>query len=128
MPSLIDLVLEGTKQNQRPWPRVVVEPDVWNFAVGQMAQGRWILTGLWGEPSAVHMPVLDESAPAIAVITLDCPAGRYPSVGKHPAPAIRLERTIRDLFGMQPEAAIDTHSWLELESWGVDSHADCTVR
>jgi Ni,Fe-hydrogenase III large subunit/Ni,Fe-hydrogenase III component G len=119
MPSLIDLILEGTKQSQRPWSRVVVEPDVWNFAVNQIAQGRWTLFGLWGEPSMVHMAIIEESAPDIAVISLDCPSGRYPSVGKHHAPAIRLERSIRDLFGLEPEGALDTRPWLDHNRWGV---------
>ena len=113
MPSLIDLMLAGNKQNQRPWPRVVVKPDVWNFAVSQLALNRWTLFGLWGEPSAVHIAILDEAAPDIGVISLDCPNGRYPSVGKHHAPAIRLERSIRDLFGLEPEGALDMRPWLE---------------
>jgi Ni,Fe-hydrogenase III large subunit/Ni,Fe-hydrogenase III component G len=119
MPSLIDLVLAGTKQSQRPWPRVVVKPDAWNFAVSQLALNRWTLLGLWGEASAVHMAILDESAPDIAVISLDCPKGSYPSVGKHHAPAIRLERSIRDLFGLEPEAALDTRPWLDHGRWDV---------
>ena len=119
MPSLIDLVLEGSKRNQRPWPRVVVGPDVWNFAISQIALGRWVLLGLWGERSAVHMAILDESAADIAVISLDCPKGRYPSVGKHHSPAIRLERSIHDLFGLEPEGALDTRPWLDHDCWGV---------
>jgi Ni,Fe-hydrogenase III large subunit/Ni,Fe-hydrogenase III component G len=119
MPSLIDVVLEGTKQSQRPWPRVQVRPDVWNFTVSQIALGRWTLFGLWGEPSAVHMAILDESAADMAVISLDCPGGRYPSVGKHHAPAIRLERSIRDLYGLEAEGAFDTRPWLDHGRWDV---------
>jgi Ni,Fe-hydrogenase III large subunit len=120
MPSLIDLILEGTRQDQRPWPRAVIGPDVWNFAVSQIALDRWTLLGLWGEPSAVHMALFDESAPDVAVVSLDCPERRYPSVGKHHAPAIRLERSIHDLFGLEPEAALDTRPWLDHGRWGVN--------
>jgi Ni,Fe-hydrogenase III large subunit len=119
MPSLIDLMEAGTRQGQRPWPRVVVKPDVWNFAVSQIALSRWTLSGLWGEPSAVHMAILDEAAPDFGVISLDCRNGRYPSVGKHHAPAIRLERSMRDLFGLEPEGALDTRPWLDHGRWGV---------
>ena len=121
MPSLIDVILEGTQQSLRPWPRVVVKPDVWNFTVSQISLGRWTLFGLWGEPSAVHMAILGESVPAIGVISLDCPEGRYPSVGKHHAPAIRLERSIRDLFGLQPQGTLDPRPWLDHGRWGVTS-------
>jgi Ni,Fe-hydrogenase III large subunit/Ni,Fe-hydrogenase III component G len=119
MPALIDVILEGTKQSLEPWPRVLVQPDIWEFTVGQIAQGRWTLFGLWGEPSAVHMAILGESVPEIGVISLDCPEGRFPSVGRHHAPAIRLERTIHDLFGLRPEAALDSRPWLDHGRWGV---------
>ena len=57
MPSLIDLMLEGRKiQQHSPWPRVVVDAHLWKFAAGALAQGRWGLLGLWGEPTTVHMP------------------------------------------------------------------------
>ncbi len=119
MPPLIDLILEGTQQSQQPWPRVAVKPDVWNFAVGQIAQGRWTMFGLWGEPAAVHMAILEEAANNIAVISLDCPNRRYPSVGRHHAPAIRPERVIRDLYGLEPEGALDNRQWLDHDRWGV---------
>ena len=40
-----------------------------------------------------------------AVVTLPCPTHRYPSIGRHHPPAIRLERAIRDLYGLEPEHA-----------------------
>ena len=41
MPSLIDLMLEGRKAEQHgPWPRAVVDASVWQFALGELAQGR----------------------------------------------------------------------------------------
>jgi Ni,Fe-hydrogenase III large subunit/Ni,Fe-hydrogenase III component G len=119
MPALVDVILEGTKQSLEPWPRVVVKPNVWNFTVSQIALGRWTMFGLWGEPSAVHMAILGESVPEIGVISLDCPEGHFPSVGKHHAPAIRLERAIHDLFGLEPVAALDTRPWLDHGRWGV---------
>ena len=45
------------------------------------------------------MAVLDERAGEIAVVTIDCPNARYPSVGALHPPAIRLERALRDLHG-----------------------------
>ena len=37
----------------------------------------------------------------------------YPAVGSRHPPAIRLERTIRDLYGLQPEGLPDLRSWLD---------------
>src|SRR6186713_340873 len=113
MPSLIDLTLEGRKVGQYgPWPRVAVDASVWTFAASELAQGRWSLLGLWGEPSTVHMAILDELTSEIAVVSLDCPDRSYPSIGARHPPALRLERTVNDLFGLSPEGLPDTRRWL----------------
>lgn len=120
MPSLIDLMLEGRGVEQHsPWPRAVVDVAVWNFAASELAQGRWSLLGLWGEPLAVHMAIMDGLTAEIAVISLDCPDRVYPSVGLNHPPALRLERTIRDLFGLAAEGLPDTRPWLDHDQWGV---------
>lgn len=120
MPSLIDLTLEGRKVGQhRPWPRVVVDASVWTFAAAELAHGRWSLLGLWGEPATVHMAIMDGQAAEIAVVSLDCPDRTFPSVGKHHPPALRLERTINDLFGLSAQGSADARPWLDHNRWGV---------
>ena len=86
----------------RPWPRVWLHPDAWQDATSRLADGGLTLLSLWGETGRVHMAVLATDPPEVAVLSLDCPDGRYPSVGARHAPAIRLERAVRDLFGLQP--------------------------
>jgi Ni,Fe-hydrogenase III large subunit len=120
MPSLIDLTLEGRKVGQhRPWPRVVVDASVWTFAAAELAHGRWSLLGLWGDPATVHMAIMDGQTAEIAVVSLDCPDRTFPSVGKHHPPALRLERTINDLFGLSAEGSPDARPWLDHNRWGV---------
>jgi hypothetical protein len=46
---------------------------------------------------------------------------RYPSVGAHHAPAIRLERAIRDLFGYEPEGLPDTRPWLDHGAFDISA-------
>ena len=91
LPALADLI-EADRQveHHAPWRRAVVAPKAWNLAVEQLAAGRWSLLGLWGEPDKVHMALLDEAL-TIGVISLDCRGGRYPSVGQHHPPALRLQ-------------------------------------
>jgi Ni,Fe-hydrogenase III large subunit len=120
MPSLIDLTLEGRKVGQYgPWPRVAVDASVWTFAASELAHGRWSLLGLWGEPATVHMAIMDGQTAEIAVVSLDCPDRIFPSVGRHHPPALRLERTIHDLFGLFPDGSPDARPWLDHNRWGV---------
>jgi Ni,Fe-hydrogenase III large subunit len=101
-----------------PWPRIHVEPATWQQATDRLVDGTLTLLSLWAEPGIIHMAVLDP--PEVAVLTLACPDGTYPSVGARHPPAIRLERAIRDLFGLQPEGLTDTRPWLDHGRWADD--------
>jgi Ni,Fe-hydrogenase III large subunit len=94
-------------------PRTTVTEDGWREAIDQLAAGSRTLLSLWGDPPNVHMALLlDETTNDIAVISYACQDGAFPSVGaKHP-PAIRLERTIRDLYGLDAAGAADRRPWL----------------
>jgi Ni,Fe-hydrogenase III large subunit len=77
----------------------------------------WVLVDLWGEPGRVHLAVGDLKAGVIGRVALACPDGTFPSVGRwHPA-AIRLERTLRDLYGIAPRGAPDERHWLDHGRW-----------
>src|SRR6202042_1004865 len=43
----------------------------------------------------------------------------FPSVGALHPPAIRIERAIRSLYGLDPVGAPDTRPWLDLGFWNV---------
>jgi Ni,Fe-hydrogenase III large subunit len=104
--------------SQRPWPRAVVDDADWARATDELAAGRWILSGLWGDTGVVHMAVMGEAGD-IAVLTYVCRDGKFPSVGaKHP-PAVRLERAISSLFGYEPVGAPDTRPWLDHGVWDI---------
>ncbi|RJF67429.1 hydrogenase expression protein HypE [Rhodopseudomonas palustris] len=118
MPSLIDLNLEGQPvARHRPWSRTVIDRVTWSFAARMLGDGHWNLLSLWGEPSAVHMALFDPRTAEIGVISLDCPQRSFPSVAARHLPALRLERTITDLYGLQPEGAIDDRPWLDHGRW-----------
>ena len=118
MPSLIDLMLEG-RQVGKPSPRTVVEIPVWNFAAEQLAEGDWSLLGLWGDRGSVHMALLDAETAEHGLITIECPHGTFPSIARHHLPALRLERAIRDLFGLEPAGSPDPRPWLDHQKWGT---------
>ena len=117
--ALVDK-LDGPKvEAHRPWPRVVVNEAGWRAVAAELSAGRLTLLGLWGEPHAAHMAVLDEDTAEIVVATIECPLGSFPSVGALHPPAIRLERALRDLYGLIPEGLPDPRPWLDHEVWGV---------
>jgi Ni,Fe-hydrogenase III large subunit len=112
-------------------PRVVVDEHAWRLASDRLAAGNWVLLGLWADTSAVHMAVLDQQqadgaghgdgrpTPAhVVVLSLECRDGRFPSVGAVHAPAIRLERAIGSLFGLEAVGLPDPRPWLDLGFWG----------
>ncbi len=118
MPVLNDLVAGGTLvPDYGRWPRAVVATQAWDGALMALATGKLTLLGLWGEAAHVHMALLEEPTGAVAVLTLPCPEGRYPSVGLTHPPALRLERAIRDLFGLVPEGIPDARPWLDHGQW-----------
>ncbi|MDE2334733.1 MAG: nickel-dependent hydrogenase large subunit [Rhodospirillales bacterium] len=104
---------------QAPWPRVVVDAAGWSALGEALAEGALGLSGLWGEAEAVHAALFDEPAAEFAVATLACPEGRFPSLGRRHAAAIRPERAIRDLVGLVAQAAPDDRPWLDHGRWPV---------
>jgi Ni,Fe-hydrogenase III large subunit len=101
-------------ERHRPFPRAVVDAAVWRRAAEHLAAGDCTLSSLWGEPGQVHMALLEPDAlPVIGVLTIACSDGRYPSIGALHPPAIRLERALRDLYGIEATDSPDTRPWLD---------------
>jgi Ni,Fe-hydrogenase III large subunit/Ni,Fe-hydrogenase III component G len=122
MPALIDIIQGKRIEDHRPWPRLIVTPDGWRKIVSEIAAGRATLLGLWGDASAsctVHMAFIERDSNNIAVVSLECPDETFPSVGALHPPAIRLERALHSLYGLQPVGAPDTRPWLDLGFWDV---------
>lgn len=118
--SIFDNLSSVTLMDEhRPWPRAVIAVDDWQRASAEMAEGRWELVALWGERTAVHIAVREAASNEFAILTLGCPNRHYPSVGSVHPPAIRLERTIHDLYGLTPIGLADTRPWLDHGRWGV---------
>ncbi|MGH6665654.1 MAG: NADH-quinone oxidoreductase subunit C [Pseudolabrys sp.] len=117
--ALLDRIKHGTiVKAHRPWPRATVAEAGWRQAIDVLADGQCALLGLWGEANLVHMALIAESGD-IAVVSYACRKGKFPSVAARHPPAIRLERAIRDLFGLEATAAPDTRPWLDLGFWDV---------
>jgi Ni,Fe-hydrogenase III large subunit len=122
MSALLPLLAAGRRiKDHYPWPCAVVDATTWRRAAQRLADGSVTLLSIWGEADRVHMALLAEGDPPIGVVSLDCPDGRYPSVGALHPPAIRLERAIRDLYGLEPDGLTDQRPWLDHGRWGGET-------
>ncbi|MGE3652432.1 MAG: hydrogenase expression protein HypE, partial [Reyranellaceae bacterium] len=105
--------------DHRPFPRVTVSGETWRLASEALAEGALDLAGLWGDTAMVHMAVADPGCAEYAVLSLPCVGGTFPSVARLHPPALRLERTIADLYGYAAEGATDGRPWLDHGRWPV---------
>ncbi len=101
--------------DHRPWPRHLVTRQGWKAAGERLAAGQFELLGLWGEARFVHLAL--RAAGKVAVLSLPCPDRRLPSIGALHAPAIRLERAVAELCGLELEDVPDTRRWLDHGQW-----------
>jgi Ni,Fe-hydrogenase III large subunit len=92
------------------WARSIADRAAWQQATQRLHAGEASLLGLWAEPGFAYMALMQSQT--CEVLTLACEEGRFPSVGRLHPPAIRLERAIRDLVGLEPEGLPDTRPWL----------------
>jgi len=92
------------------WTRSIVDRAAWEQATQRLYAAEASLLGLWGEPGFAHMAL--RQSEACEVLSFACDQNRFPSVGRVHPPAIRLERAIRDLVGLEPEGLPDTRPWL----------------
>jgi Ni,Fe-hydrogenase III large subunit len=104
-------------EGHRPWSRFVLDEAGWHALTARLETADWSLLGLWGESDTVHAALHEEANGGIAVVSLPCPTGRFPSLGAVRPSAIRLERTIFDLFGHVPLGSLDGRPWLDHGNW-----------
>ncbi|HYH39364.1 MAG TPA: nickel-dependent hydrogenase large subunit [Azospirillum sp.] len=106
-------------EGHRPWPRYVTTAGGWRTMIEALGGNGWSLLGLWAEPGTVHAAIREDMAGDLAVVSLDCPDGVFPSLSAVRPGAIRLERAIQDLFGLTAERLTDARPWLDHDRWGV---------
>jgi Ni,Fe-hydrogenase III large subunit len=96
---------------------LAVEAGTWTALAAGLAQGLQELSALWVDDGVVRMALNDGQHARRAIVSLATEAGRYPSVSAHHPPALRLERAMRDLHGVQPVDLPDPRPWLDHGQW-----------
>jgi len=97
--------------------RLPVTSAQWSGLARGCAGGRQDLSALWVDEPRVLMALIGRDRSSRAIVALDLVDGAYPSVGQYHAPAIRLERAIRDLHGVTAANQPDTRRWLDHGRW-----------
>ncbi len=92
-------------------PSTLVGMDAWLEAARALQAGEQSLVSLWGEAGMAHMALIDATG-TLRLLALRCSENRFPSIGRLHAPAIRLERAMRDLASLEAEGAPDPRPWL----------------
>ena len=111
------LAASETIEDHRPWPRYRLSLTAWMALIARLEHADWALIGLWAEPREVHLALFEAASGSIAVASLPCPDGRFPSVSRHRPGAIRLERAVQDLVGLVAEGLPDPRPWLDHGRW-----------
>ena len=117
MANLIDAI-PHLSRTEGPWPRALLDEESWRDVARDLGAGRWTMLSLWAEQGAVHLALFDEQTGEIGIVSHEC-RQRFPSVGASHPPAIRLERAIRDLYGLEPVGLWDLRPWLDFGAWDV---------
>lgn len=118
--TLLEFLSMGREvSGHRPWPRYQLDAKGWKRLAEQMTVSNWEILAEWAEPAEVHVLLRGEDSGAIAVASHPCPDHKFASLGRVRASAIRLERTIRDLYGLVPEGLPDQRPWLDHGRWEV---------
>jgi Ni,Fe-hydrogenase III large subunit len=114
--ALADLVADRPAGSDG-FVRLAVDAGTWTALAAGLAQGRHELSALWVDDGVVRMALNDGQHARRAIVTIETEAGRYPSVSARHPPALRLERAMRDLHGVQPVGLPDPRPWLDHGQW-----------
>lgn len=108
---------KSVKSGALPVKRRAIEAAAWTGRIEALARGEIELIALFADADWVNMGVRDPGTSTIELFACLTENGIYRSVGAHHAPAIRLERMIRDLHGFEPAGLPDTRPWLDHGAW-----------
>ena len=103
--------------HHRVWPRVVVDAATWRGIGEALREGKLDLLGEWGDEGAVHCALYEPATREACLASIDARSGKAPSLAVFHAPALRLERTIQDLFGFEMVGLPDHRPWLDHGRW-----------
>ena len=101
------------------YARLTVSDSDWRSLTIGCAEGRHDLSALWYDAGWMRMALSDPWLRVKAIVSFHTRDGAYLAVGGRHAPAIRLERAMRDLYGTHPDGLPDIRPWLDHFAWST---------
>lgn len=117
VPTTAAAVAAGLAAGADGFIRWTVSERDWICLAMGCAEGMQDLLALWVDDGSVHMALSMPVDRLRLIATLPLKRGGFPSVGKNHSPAIRLERTLRDLHGVEPHGLPDQRNWIDHGRW-----------
>ncbi|MGE5504750.1 MAG: nickel-dependent hydrogenase large subunit [Actinomycetota bacterium] len=116
--TLLDFLLAGKLvAHHRPWPRYQLDARSWRALVECLSAAEWTVMAEWAEPGEIHLALRDERTGDVAVASHPCPDHKFFAVGQIRPGTVRIERAIRDIWGLEPEGLEDQRPWLDHGRW-----------
>jgi Ni,Fe-hydrogenase III large subunit len=112
------LIRRGAPQGCRPHERYLLTPTEFGRLPAALAEQPMLaLLSMWAEPAMVHAAFLEESSGRLLLAS--CPASerKYPALSPARPGAVRFERMIRDLWGLEAAGGVDLRPWLDHGRW-----------
>lgn len=107
--------------------RVSIGPKEWSALAKGCAEGLQELSALWFDNGQIRAALIDSPPRTRCIVSLQCDNGRYPAFSYYHAPALRLERAMRDLYATQPTDLPDPRPWLDHGVWPQRSGASAAA-
>jgi Ni,Fe-hydrogenase III large subunit len=110
-------VITGREPGPDGYVRLDVPAATWEALAAGCAAGLHQMSALWADRGEMRLALNDDERHLRAIVSLRTDGGTYPSVARHHAPALRLERAMRDLYGTHPDGLPDPRPWLDHGRW-----------
>ena len=109
------------RASHRGWPRVEVNSGAWRAIGEALREGKLDLLGEWGDAAAVHCALFEPATGKVQIATHEAGSGAAPSLAVFHPPALRLERTIAELSGIEMIGLPDGRPWLDHGRWPLST-------
>jgi Ni,Fe-hydrogenase III large subunit len=115
------IALSGAIKGRAPgadgFIRLEAGDDLWTGLAKGSAAGWQDLVALWFDDGRMQMALWNGEDREAAIVSIAARNGVYPAIAARHAPALRLERAMRDLYDINPLGLPDSRAWLDHGVW-----------